>query len=101
MWWCDNKDASATSRRNRETGGRNTHLLESEKTILEKGKFRQFWDARFLKKGEMEDSVESLDPAVIRSTLETYMKLAEDVANHETILKVRLVLSENAAFDEK
>ena len=33
----------------------------------------------------MEDS---LDPQELKATLETYKKLAEDYANHDTILKV-------------
>ncbi|XP_014209053.1 armadillo repeat-containing protein 1 [Copidosoma floridanum] len=36
---------------------------------------------------------ESLDPTKVRPTLETYKKLSKDVANHDTILKDKTVLS--------
>lgn len=35
------------------------------------------------------DVDESLDPKELKLTLETYKKLANDFANHDTILKVR------------
>lgn len=35
------------------------------------------------------DVDESLDPKELKVTLETYKKLANDFANHDTILKVR------------
>jgi len=47
-----------------------------------------------------EDSVDldvDVDPRELRETLQTYRKLADDFANHDTILKVNAPIHENGA----
>lgn len=44
------------------------------------------------------DLDEPLDPAELETTLKTYRKLADDVANHETILKVYINFYQHVIF---
>lgn len=44
------------------------------------------------------DTAEPVDPKEIKDTLETYKKLARDVSNHDTILKVYCKVSSALVF---
>jgi len=43
------------------------------------------------------DEVIDVDPRELQETLQTYRKLADDFANHDTILKVNTPIHENEA----